>query len=190
MRSLIYAYNISLDGYVEGPDGRFDWSEPDEEVHRWFSDLIRRFGTDVYGRRMWETMAPFWFTADQDTSMPDYIREFGSIWKQSEKIVVSMTLDHVDGGRLIKDNVVEEVRKLKQGDGKDISVGGATLAATLNEAGLIDEFMCMVHPVVIGGGKPMFMNINSPHRLKLVEVRHFNSGVVLLHYKKTDGATT
>jgi len=184
MRNVLYAYNISLDGYVEGPDGRFDWMVPDEEVHNYFTELHRRIGTLVYGRRMWETMAPFWFTADEDTSLPDHIREYGRVWKQAEKIVVSRTLDQVEGARLVKDNVVEEIRKLKEGDGKLIDVGGATLAATLNEAGLIDEYMCMILPVVVGGGKPMFMNIDSPKHLKLVEVRHFNSGTVMLHYKK------
>ena len=183
MRKLIYVYNISLDGYVEGPDGKFDWTQPDEEVHRYFNDLQGRFGTEVYGRRLWETMTPYWFTADQDMSLPDYIREYSTVWKQSDKVVVSKTLDHVEGARLIRDNVVEEVRKLKEGEGKDIGIGGATLAQTLIEAGLVDEFMCLVCPVVVGGGKPMFMGIDSPKHLKLVEVRHFNSGVVLLHYR-------
>ena len=186
MRSVIYVYNISLDGYVEGPDGRFDWTEPTEEVHRYFNDLQRRFGTLVYGRRMWETMAPFWFDAEQDATLPDYIREYSTAWKQSDKVVVSRTLDHVDRARLIRDNVVEEVRKLKEEDGKPIGVGGAILAETLNKAGLIDEFMCMVCPVVVGGGKPMFMGIDTPKHLQLIEVRHFNSGVVLLHYRKAE----
>jgi dihydrofolate reductase len=183
MRSIIYAYNVSLDGYIEDRNGSIDFTEPDEEVHRYFNDFQRRFGTEIYGRRLWETMS-YWLTADQDTSLPDYMREYGPIWKQSEKVVVSRTLDHVDGARLIKDNVVEEVSKLKEGDGKDIGIGGATLAQTIIEAGLVDEFMCMVCPVVLGAGKPMFMDIDRELRLRLVEVRHFNSGVVMLHYRK------
>jgi dihydrofolate reductase len=186
VRRIIYAYNISLDGYVEEADGSFDWTEPDEEIHRYFNDLTASIGTEINGRRMWEIMSPFWPTADQDMSLPQHIRDYSASWKQSEKIVVSTTLDHVEGARLIKDNVVEEVRKLKEGNGRPIGVGGATLAQTLLEAGLIDEFICMVHPVVVGSGKPMFMGIGARLNLELVETRVFQAGTVLLHYRKVD----
>jgi dihydrofolate reductase len=183
---VVYAYNISLDGYVEGPDGSFDWTEPDEEIHRYFNDLTRGMGTEINGRRMWEIMAPFWTTADKDMSLPEYIRDYALAWQQSDKVVVSTTLKQVEGARLIKDNVVEEVGKLKEGEGKPIGVGGATLAQTLLEAGLIDEFICMVHPVVVGSGKPMFMGIGARLDLELVETRVFNAGTVLLHYRKAE----
>jgi dihydrofolate reductase len=182
VKRVVYAFNMSLDGYIEDRHGGIEWTEPDEEVHRYYNDFSRRFGTEVYGRRLWETMSSFWPTADQDMSLPEYIREFSTIWKQSDKVVVSRTLDRVDGARLIKDNVVEEIRKLKYRDGRDIGIGGAILAETLIKAGLVDEFMCLVHPVVLGGGKPMFTGIDSTKRLKLTEVRRFNAGGVLLHY--------
>ena len=184
MRKVIYVYNISLDGYVEGPDGSFDWTEPPEDVHRYFNDLPRSIGTEINGRRMWEIMAPYWSTTNKDD--PEYIQDYSRAWQQSDKVVVSTTLDHVEGARLIKDNVVEEVRKLKEGEGRPIGVGGATLASTLNDAGLIDEFVCVVWPVVVGGGKPMFMGVNNEQHLRLVEVRQFSNGAVLLHYHKAN----
>lgn len=186
MRKIIYAYNVSLDGYVEGPDGTFDWTEPPEDLHRFFGDLTRSMGTEINGRRMWETMAPFWTTAEENTHLPQYMRDYSRDWKQSDKVVVSTTLDHVDGARLINENVVEEIRKIKEGDGRPIGVGGATLASTLNDAGLIDEFVVVVWPVVVGGGKPMFMGVDRQHNLELIEVKQFSNGAVLLHYRKAE----
>jgi dihydrofolate reductase len=188
MRNLVYGFNVSLDGYIEDKNGSIDWSDPSEELHRYWNDMEQTSDTHLYGRRLWETMGEYWPAAEKDTSLPDYIQEYAARWNAHEHVVVSTTLTNVPGARLIKIDVADQVRALKQAPGKNIDVGGATLAHSLMQEGLIDEIRTMVYPIVLGGGKPMFGGLAAPQRLRLVEVRHFNSGAVLLHYKKDDHA--
>jgi len=183
MRKVVYVFGISLDGYIEGPDGQFDWTEPDEELHRYFNGLESRTGTHLYGRRLWELMSAFWPTAHEDMSNPEHIREFARYWQDAENVVVSRTLDHVAGGRVIRDNLWEEVEALKREPGLDIAVGGAELGKSLLQMGLVDEIHCVIHPVLIGGGKPMFGRLDELTWLNLLEVRQFNGGVVMLRYE-------
>jgi dihydrofolate reductase len=185
MRKVIYSMGVSLDGFIEGPNRELDWSTPDEELHSFWNDQAREIGTSLYGRRMYELMADFWPTADEDPSAPDYLVEFARIWKDTPKIVFSTTLDKVDwNSRLVTDNIAEEVTKLKAQPGKDIDVGGATLASTLIRLGLIDEYRPVVHPVLLGGGTPFFPALDNAISLRLVETRRFGSGVVYLRYQR------
>src|SRR3954452_1703397 len=131
MRKLIYSMGVSLDGFIAGPDGDIDWSEPDEELHRVHNQHVRDVGAPLCGRRLSETML-YWETADETPSAPDYVLEFAGVWKDTPKIVFSKTLEKVEGNaRLAVDDVAEEVAKLKQQPGKDLAVGGAGLASTL-----------------------------------------------------------
>ena len=155
MRKLIYSMTVSLDGFIAGPDGDFAWGAPDEELHRFHNQRVREIGAQLLGRRLYETML-YWETADQNPSAPEYELEFARIWKGIPKIVFSKTLEKVEGNAtLASDSVAEEVAKLKEQPGKDIAVGGAGLASTCIELGLVDEYQLFVSPVVVGGGTPL-----------------------------------
>jgi len=187
MRKVIYAISVSLDGFIEGTDGNLNWSFPDEELHQHFNDREAMIDTYLYGRGLYENMTAFWPTADENASAPEYEIEYARIWKCKPKVVFSKTLTQVGwNSRLVRENVAEEVRRLKEQPGDDLSVGGAELAASFMRLGLIDEYDLYVHPVVLGGGKPMFGRLDNEIILQLVETRTFGSGVVLLRYQLAD----
>ncbi|OLT10882.1 deaminase [Actinomadura sp. CNU-125] len=185
MRTVTYSMNVSLDGYIVGPDGGFDWSAPDEEIFRFWIDDLRQADVHLLGRRLYETML-YWDTADQDPSLDDSQREWTALWKRLPKVVFSTTLSTVQGSntRLASGNLAEEIERLRAepGDG-EIAIGGATLAA--GAAGLIDEYRTMVHPVLVGGGIPFFPRNEHRVDLELVETRTFASRVVYLRYQAT-----
>jgi dihydrofolate reductase len=184
MRSVIYSMGVSLDGFIAGPDGDFDWAAPDEELHRFHNEQTRELGAHFCGRRLYETMVS-WETADRDPSISDYAREFAGIWQALPKIVFSTTLDRVEGNaRLATDGIAEEVAKLKAQPGKDLAVGGAGLAAAFAKLGLIDEYRLFVSPVIVGGGKPFFPALDGRIDLELVESRTFGSRVAYLRYRR------
>lgn len=185
MRKVIYWTSLSVDGYIEAATGDSDWLVPDEELHRHFNSLESTIDTHhLYGRRMYELMAAFWPTADENPAAPDYVVEYARIWKSVKKIVFSKTLQRVDwNSRLVKSDAVEEVARLKHQPGKDMSVGGTGLASSLAASGLIDEYRLYVMPVVLGGGVPMFRLLHSAIELTLEEVQKFSSGAVLLRYR-------
>jgi dihydrofolate reductase len=184
MRSVTYSMNVSLDGYIVGPDGQFDWTGPDEEVFRFWIDEIRGVGVHLMGRRLYETML-YWETADQDRSLDDAEREWVALWNPLPKVVFSTTLSAVQGNaRLAPGGLAEEIERLRAepGDG-EIAIGGATLAAQAAESGLIDEYRVMVLPVLVGGGIPYFPRRERRVDLELVETRTYSSRVVYLHYR-------
>ena len=184
MRRVIYSMGVSLDGFIAGPGGEFDWSAPDEELHRFHNEQTREVGAHFCGRRLYELMV-YWETADQDPSAPDYILEFARIWQNLPKIVFSTTLEQVEGNaRLATDGVAEEVAKLKEQPGKDLAVGGAGLTSAFTRLGLIDEYRLFVSPVVVGGGTPYFPALEDRIDLELLETRTFGSRVVYLRYRR------
>jgi dihydrofolate reductase len=184
MRKLIYSMTVSLDGFIAGPHGEIDWSAPDEELHRFHNQQVREIGAHLCGRRLYEVMT-YWETADANPSAPDHELEFARIWKALPKIVFSKTLEKVEGNaRLVRDGVAGEVAKLKEQPGKDLAVGGAGLASSLIQAGLIDEYLLFVSPVVLGGGTPYFPALDERINLELVETRTFGSRVVYLRYRR------
>ena len=186
MRKLIYSMGVSLDGFIAGPGGEIDWSDPDEELHRFHNEQTREMGAHLCGRRLYEVML-YWETAEErNPSAPEYELEFARIWKDLPKVVFSKTLDEVEGNaRLVSDGVADEVAKLKEEPGKDLAVGGAGLASTLIEFGLVDEFRPFVSPVVLGGGTPYLPALKRRIDLELVETRTFSSRVVYLRYRRT-----
>jgi dihydrofolate reductase len=184
MRKLIYSMGVSLDGFIAGPDGEIDWSAPDEELHRFHNQQTRELGALLCGRRLYEVMV-YWETADEQPSAPDYELEFARIWKDMPKIVFSRTLEKVEGNAtLFRGGVAEEVAKLKEQPGKDLSVGGAGLASTLIKLGLVDEYRIYVNPVALGGGTPYFPALDKRIKLELLETRTFRSRVVYLRYRR------
>src|ERR1700738_2492906 len=157
MRSVTYSMGVSLDGYIVGPDGGFDWTAADEEVFRFVTDEIREVGVHLLGRELTETML-YWETADQDPSLDDSMLEWAAIWKPLPKVVFSTTLPAVQGNaRLASGGLAEEVERLRAEPAEgDIAIGGATLAAEAAALGLIDEYRARVYPVLVGGGIPFF----------------------------------
>lgn len=182
MANLVYTVLTSLDGYIEDEDGKFDWSMPSAELHQFINDLERPVGTYLYGRRLYETMV-YWETppADSDPVELDY----AGVWKSAEKIVYSKTLKEVSSERtrIERDFEPEAIRGLKATAEKEISVGGANLAAQAIKAGLVDEYRIFVFPVIIGGGKRALPD-NARLDLELVDEHRFENGVVYLRYTR------
>jgi dihydrofolate reductase len=184
VRKLIYEMGVSLDGFIKGPDGGFDWGVPDEEQHRFHNQHMRETGASLYGRRLYETMT-YWETADEDPSASEVELEFARLWKDRPKIVFSKTLEKVEGNsRLVRDVVAEEIAELKEQPGEDLAVGGAGLASTFIKLGLVDEYRLFVYPVVVGGGTPYFPALDEKIDLELVETRTFGSRVVYVRYQR------
>lgn len=184
MRSVIYSMSMSVDGYIVGPDGTFDWSVPDEELFRYSIDEIKGVDVHLMGRRLYETML-YWEDPEMAQSFDDTEVEWAGLWNPLPKVVFSHTLSTVEGNaRLASGSVAEEIERLRAepGDG-EIAIGGADLAAQAAESDLIDEYRIRVFPVFVGGGTPYFPQ--SVHRvdLELVETRTFPSNVVYLGYR-------
>src|SRR3954466_8435978 len=185
MRPVTYSMGMSLDGYIVGPDGGFDWTEPDAEVFSFATDQIREVGVHLLGRRLYETML-YWETADQDPSLDDAMLEWAALSKALPKVVFSTTLSAVQGSntRLASGGLAEEIERLRAEPGEgNIGIGGATLAAEIAALGMIDEYRARVLPVLVGGGLSFFPQREQRANLELVETRTFTSKVVFLHYR-------
>src|ERR1700727_611960 len=170
MRSVASSMGVSLDGYIGGPDGGFDWTAPDEDVFRFVTDEIRQVGVHLLGRRLYETML-YWETAEQDPSLDAAMLEWAAIWKRLPKVVFSTTLSAVQGNtRLASGGLAAEIERLRAEPGE---------AAKL---GLSDEYRARVYPVLVGGGIPYFPQGERRVDLELVETRTFSSRVVYLRY--------
>ncbi len=180
MGKLIYANNCSIDGFIEDVNGSFEFTEPDPEAHQFWNDMLRATGTQIYGRRLYETMA-VWETMDV-ADEPEVMQEFAEIWKGRDKLVYSRTLDAVSTPRttLEREFSPDQIRELKSGP-DDLVIGGAGLAASAFAAGLVDEVGLMLAPISIGGGKPA-LPLGQRIELKLVDERRFDNGAVYLHY--------
>ncbi len=184
MRRVIYMMNVSLDGFVEGPDGKFGWSMPDEEVHRFHNQAARQMDAFLYGRRMYETMAGYQ-TPGSDQSLPDYVVEYARIWRATPKIVFSSTLKTVgENCRLVAGDAAAEVRSLKRQPGSDLAVSGPGFASSLAQAGLVDEYRLVVFPVIVGGGKTYFPTLDQELGLRFEETRTFHGGAVYVRYAR------
>jgi len=173
---------MSLDGYIADESGNFDWAAPDEEVHRFANDLERNIGTNLYGRRMYETMR-YWQTGGDDD---DVTREFAALWRATDKVVYSRTLENVTTPRtrLEREFSPDAVRRLKEAADRDLSVGGAELAGVALRAGLVDELLLLVVPHLAGGGtRALPPGVSAA--LSLTDQRRFSNGTVSLRYEVT-----
>lgn len=182
MGKLIYAANISLDGYVEDESGSFDWSVPDQEVHAFWNEHERHIGTSLYGRRMYEAMR-VWEDDEWLRDEPAVVREYAEIWRDADKIVYSSTLDEVSTSRTRIERALdpEAVRQLKQASGPDLSIGGATIGAEAFRHGLVDECVLLLCPALVGGGKPALPR-GVRLDLELLDHRRFDNGVIYLRH--------
>ena len=180
---LIYSMSVSVDGFIADREGGFGWSFPGEEQFRFHIAEIRELGGHLCGRRLYETMLPW----ETDPSMRESELEatFADIWCAIPKIVFSRTLDRVQGNaRLAQAPVAEEAAAALERTEKDVSIGGAGLAAAAIELGLVDELRMFRNPVVVGGGTPFLPPVTRKLRLDLVETRTFGSRVIYERYRR------
>jgi dihydrofolate reductase len=183
MAKLIYVTNVSLDGYIEDERGVFDFGPLDDDVLASYNDLLRPVGTFLYGRRLYETMAP-WETDPALAAQSDLMADFATVWQAADKVVYSTTLDAVQTARTRLEHRFDpaSVRDMKASASSDLTVGGAHLAAAAFKAGLVDECRLYVWPAIVGGGKP---GLPGGHRadLELLDERRFGNGVMQLRYR-------
>ncbi len=183
MAKLSYMANVSPDGFIEDPDGSFDFSEPDEEGFSFITDLVRPVGTWLYGRRLYETMA-VWETDPSLATQSEPMADFATVWQAGEKVVYSTTLQAASTARTRLERTFDpdSVRDMKESATSDLTVGGAHLAAQAFQAGLVDECHLFISPVFVGGGKPALPR-DLRAELELVDERRFPNGVVYLRYR-------
>jgi dihydrofolate reductase len=183
MAKLVYTAIASLDGYVADEDGKFDWAAPDEEVHAFVNDLERSIGTYLYGRRLYDTMVT-WETVPSGPDQPPVVRDYAEIWRSADKVVYSTSLESASSARtrIEREFNPDAVRRIKASADRDVSVGGAHLAAQAIKAGLVDECHLFVTPVIVGGGTAALPD-HVRVELELLDERRFGNGVVHLHYR-------
>lgn len=185
MRKLISFMHVSLDGFVTGPNGEMDWIIMDEEIFKDAIDLAATTDTALYGRRTYQMMESYWpdvLANPNSTALELHHAE----WVENvHKIVFSRTLKDVEWNNteLIRENVAEQIMKLKQGQGKDMMIfGSPKLTHSFILMNLIDEYRINVNPIVLGNGIPLFKNINHTVELALLKTKKFSSGVVGFYY--------
>ena len=186
MRKLTVFNLMTLDGYIAGPGGDISWHHVDEEFQEMAIKASNSGNTLIFGRVTYELMASYWPTAEALRTDPFVARGMNS----AEKIVFSRTLDKAgwNNTRLVKYHMVDEIRKLKQQPGKDLTIlGSGSIVMQLAQEGLIDEYQVLLNPVVLGKGKTMFDCLEGTLRLKLVGTRTFDDGNVLLTYVPEQG---
>ncbi len=183
MRKVVFAINMTTDGYCDHRVGIAD-----EELHEYYTKLLRNASLLIFGRITYQLMVPYWPDIARTQSEAEAINEFARVFDSLDKVVVSTTLEQVEGTntRIVRTNVAEEVLALKQQPGKDIFVGGLSIASQLSERGLIDEYRFVVHPFIVGKGPRLFETVKPQDRIQLTFTgsETFQSGVVALHYRK------
>jgi len=180
---LIYSMSVSVDGFIADREGGFEWTIPNEEQFRFHIAQTRDLGGYLCGRRLYETMLP-WET-DPSMRNNELGAAFADVWCAIPKVVFSRTLDSVQGNaRLAEASLAEEAAAALDATEKDVSIGGADLAAAAIELGLVDELRLFRNPVVVGGGTPFLPPVTKHVRLALVETRTFGSRVIYERYRR------
>jgi len=179
---------VTIDGFIEGPNGELDWAmKEDEETWKDVLALQGSADTLLLGRVMYPAFEKYWLAAPTNQSSTKNEIKYAGLANKMQKIVFSKTLEKVEWKttRIIKDHIAEEIHKMKNQPGKDmVLLGGAGLVSTFMNLGLIDEYHLIVNPLVLGGGKPLFKGIKERHKLTLMKTTSFKSGKVVLHYGK------
>ena len=178
---LIYSLSVSVDGFIADREGAFGWTVPDEELFGFHLARVRELGCHLCGRRLYETML-VWET-DPSLREGEIYVAFADVWSALPKIVFSRTLDSVQGNaRLAEASVAEEAAAALDATDKDVSIGGAGLAAVAIELGLVDELRLFRNPVIVGGGTPFLPPVTEDVPLALIETRTFGSRVIYERY--------
>src|SRR5271167_1047073 len=183
MRNVIFDINITLDGCCDHTK-----VIPDDEILEYFTGLMQEVDLQVFGRKTYHLMVPYWPEVAKDQSASKADKEFARAFDSVNKLVFSRSLDSAEdrNTRIVRTNLRDEILKLKQEQGKNILVGGVDIPSQLMELGLIDEYRFVVGPTLAGAGRRLFEGVSLPEKLqlKLVESKSFKSGCVALHYSK------
>ncbi len=182
MRKVVYGINLTADGCCEHTKGNGG-----ADIHVYFTELLKEADLIVYGRKTYELMVPFWPDMAREQSGPETVNNFAKAFDAIDRVVFSKTLESADDKtKIIRSNPAEEILKLKQQPGKNISLGGVDLPSQLIELGLVDEFHFVIHPYLAGEGRRLFDTMKMPEqqRLQLVESKVLPSGSVALKYIK------
>lgn len=182
MRNIIVFDNVTLDGFMAGPNGELDWAIRDDEITEYSKEGQGSTDTFLFGRVTYDMMASFWPTPAGKSANP----VFAEVLNNSPKIVFSSTLEKADwqNTEVVKELTKEAILKLKQQPGKNMMMfGSGTVVEQFTNLGLIDEYQLMVNPVILGKGKPLFKDIKGRVDLKLVKTKTFSNGIVLLQYQ-------
>jgi dihydrofolate reductase len=182
MRKVILSQNISVDGYFCGPKGELDWHVVEKEFNEYAAGLLNSVDTIIFGRVTYQMMAGFWTTPEAARLNPEAIVDR---MNGLAKVVFSKSLDKVEwnNSRLVRDDPAKEISLMKKLPGKDrVILGSGTIATALAQAGLIDDYRIIVHPIVLGRGKPLLEGLGKRLNLKLMKTRVLGSGVVILYY--------
>jgi dihydrofolate reductase len=178
---LIYSMSVSVDGYIADREGAFGWGVPSEELFAFHLAQVRELGGFLLGRRLYETML-VWET-DPSMRHDELSAAFADVWSAIPKVVFSRTLDSVQGNaRLAEASVAEEAAAALDATDKDVSIGGAGLAAQAVDLGLVDELRMFRYPVVVGGGTPFLPPVTEAIPLDLIETKTFGSRVIFERY--------
>jgi dihydrofolate reductase len=179
MRNIVFAINITVDGCAG-----HESVVADDELHEYYTGLLRDSDIEVFGRNTYHLMYPYWHDVAMNQSGSKATNEFARMFDAIQKIVFSTTLKSVEWNNttLLHSNLQEEIVKLKQQPGKNISVAGLNIASQLAQAGLIDEYRFLIQPIIAGKG-PRLFETSKNHTLELVGSKTFRSGVIELHYK-------
>lgn len=184
---LMYSMGVSIDGFISDRDGNFDWGAPSPAQFRFHNEEVRGLGGAILGRRLYEAMLP-WET-DPAMRRTDTDHEFAEIWAALPKVVFSRTLDRVEGNaRLATGSLPDEVAAMLERTDEDVEIGGAGLAASALQLGIIDELRIFRYPVVVGGGTPFIPPLPTTSRFDLIETRTFGGRVVYEKYRRTSSA--
>lgn len=186
MRKLVLFMHISLDGFAAGTNGELNWVSYDEELKKYAEGIVKKVGTPVYGRVTYQMMENYWPTVLKNPSATQAELAHARWIENVEKIVFSKTLTNFQwkNTKVIKDNIVDEIQKLKEQPGGDLVIFGSPgLAHSLMEFNCIDEYQLTLNPVLLGQGIPLFKNIHRRNDMTLIHSTTLKSGVLGLHYK-------
>ena len=181
MRKIIFAINITIDGFADHTA-----VIADDELHDFYTNLLNTVDTVLLGRKTYELMVNFWPNAKENPRSTKSIIKFADKYNNVSKVVFSKTLNDVswNNTKLNKGSMIDEVVKMKKQSGKNISAGSLSIASALTEKQLIDEYWFLIQPIILGKGKLLFEDLNRRSNLKLVDTKTLKSGVAVLHYQK------
>ena len=186
MRKVILAQMVTLDSLFAGPNGEIDWHTVDDEFFKATSHQLASMDAILFGRVTYQVMSSYWPTPEAISSDPVTAK----LMNDTPKVVFSKTLNKVEwqNSRLVKTDLVEEVKRLKQQPGKDILIfGSGQIVSALTPHGLIDLYRLFINPLVLGRGMPLFTGITTPVKFKLLEATPYNNGLVQLDYAPAGG---
>jgi dihydrofolate reductase len=187
MRKVILSTNVTLDGFIEGPNGELDWMAMDGELWADFNDLQNNVDTVLFGRAAYQGFAAHWPAVAANPASPKYELDFARWLERTPKLVFSKTLGAAEwkNSRLVTGNLVDEIANLRQRPGRDLLMfGGGGIASTFMKLGLIDGYRINVFPVILGAGIPLFKDLRGRIHLQLLNRKTYQSGVVGLQYRE------